>query len=57
MVEGAAKPAGQYSHAVVANGFGFVSGQRPADPPARTAVGSQLVGIQVGIDCVAVLPD
>jgi len=119
MVEGAAKPAGPYSHAVVANGFVFVSGQGPADPatnavsdgfadqlrqtlrnlqtilrgvgadlrdvvkinaylsdvtrfreyneiykefftadpPARTTVGSQLVGIQVEIDCVAVLPD
>jgi 2-iminobutanoate/2-iminopropanoate deaminase len=32
MVEGAAKPAGPYSHAVVANGFVFVSGQGPADP-------------------------
>jgi 2-iminobutanoate/2-iminopropanoate deaminase len=119
LVEGAAKPAGQYSHAVVANGLVFVSGQGPADPstnavpdgfanqvrqtlrnvqtilrgvgadlkdvvkvnaylsdvtrfreyneiykefftadpPARTTVGSQLVGIQVEIDCVAVLPD
>ena len=28
-----------------------------AAPPARTTVGSQLVGIQVEIDCVAVLPD
>ena len=26
-------------------------------PPARTTVGSQLVGIQIEIDCVAVLPD
>jgi 2-iminobutanoate/2-iminopropanoate deaminase len=119
MVEGAAKPAGPYSHAVVANGFVFLSGQGPADPatnavpdgfadqvrqtlrnlqtilrgvgadlrdvvkinaylsdvtrfreyndvykefftadpPARTTVGSQLVGIQVEIDCVAALPD
>jgi 2-iminobutanoate/2-iminopropanoate deaminase len=119
MVEAAVRPAGQYSHAVVANGFVFVSGQGPADPvtnvvpdgfadqvrqtlrnvqtilrgvgadlkdvvkvnaylsdvtrfaayneiykefftadpPARTTVGSQLVGIQVEIDCVAVLPD
>ena len=119
MVEGAAKPAGPYSHAVVANGFVFVSGQGPADPatnavpdgfadqvrqtlrnlqtilrgvganltdivkinaylsdvtrfreyneiykeffsadpPARTTVGSQLIGIQVEIDCIAVLPD
>jgi 2-iminobutanoate/2-iminopropanoate deaminase len=118
-VDGAVKPAGQYSHAVIANGFVFVSGQGPADPatnvvpdgfpdqvrqtirnlqtilegvgagladvvkvntylsdvtrfreyneiyreffpdspPARTTVGSQLVGIQVEIDCVAVLPD
>ena len=118
MVEGAAKAAGQYSHAVIANGLLFVSGQGPADPatnvvpdgfaaqvrqtirnlqtilrgagadlmdvvkvntylsdvtrfqeynaiykeffadspPARTTVGSQLVGIQVEIDCVAVLP-
>ncbi len=118
MVESAVKPAGGYSHAVVANGFVYVSGQGPADPstgivpdgfaaqvrqtlrnlqtilkgagaelkdvvkvnaylsdvtrfreydeiyrefftanpPARTTVGSQLVGIQVEIDCVAVLP-
>ncbi len=27
------------------------------DPPARTTVGCQLLGIQVEIDCVAVLPD
>ena len=32
MVEGAAKAAGQYSHAVIANGFIYVSGQGPADP-------------------------
>jgi 2-iminobutanoate/2-iminopropanoate deaminase len=119
MVEGAAKAAGQYSHAVIANGLVFISGQGPADPatnkvpdgfadqvrqalqnvrtilrgagadlkdvvkvntylsdvtrfqeynaiykeffaespPARTTVGSQLVGIQIEIDCVAVLPD
>jgi 2-iminobutanoate/2-iminopropanoate deaminase len=118
MVEGAVKAAGHYSHAVIANGFVYVSGQGPADPvtnvvpdgfaaqvrqsirnvqiilqgagadlkdvvkvnaylsdvtrfhefnaiyqalfpsppPARTTVGSQLVGIQVEIDCVAVLP-
>jgi 2-iminobutanoate/2-iminopropanoate deaminase len=117
MVADAVKPAGQYSHAVVANGFVYVSGQGPADPrtntvpdafadqvrqtlrnvqtilrgvgaelkdvvkvntylsdvtrfreyneiyreffpdapPARTTVGSQLNGIQVEIDCVAVL--
>lgn len=119
MVADAAKPAGQYSHAVVANGFVYVSGQGPADPgtgamphdfagqvrqtlrnletilrgagagladvvkvntylsdvtrfatyndiyreffpdnpPARTTVGAQLVGILVEIDCVAVLPN
>jgi 2-iminobutanoate/2-iminopropanoate deaminase len=118
-VEGAVKAAGHYSHAVIANGFVYVSGQGPADPvtnvvpdgfaaqvrqtlrnvriilqgagadlkdavkvnaylsdvtrfgefnaiyqeffdgdpPARTTVGSQLVGIQVEIDCVAVLPN
>jgi 2-iminobutanoate/2-iminopropanoate deaminase len=32
MVEGAATPGGQYSHAVVANGFVFVSGQGPKEP-------------------------
>ncbi len=114
-----AKPAGQYSHAIVANGFVFVSGQgsrhpltgeRPSDfegevrqaihnmeailkaaktdlahvvrvnayltdlgkfkayndvykeffpdqPPARTTIGCLLNGIQVEIDCIAVLPD
>jgi 2-iminobutanoate/2-iminopropanoate deaminase len=118
MVESAVKPAGRYSHAVIANGFVYVSGQGPADPdtntvpdgfaaqvrqtlrnlqtilkgagadlkdvvkvnaylsdvtrfreydevyqefftadpPARTTVGSQLVGIQVEIDCIAALP-
>jgi 2-iminobutanoate/2-iminopropanoate deaminase len=118
-VEGAVTAAGHYSHAVIANGFVFVSGQGPADPatgavpdgfaaqvhqtlrnvqiilqgagadlkdivkvnaylsdvtrfrefntiyqgffdsdpPARTTVGSQLVGIQVEIDCVAILPN
>ncbi len=62
LVEGAVKPAGQYSHAVIANGFVSISGQGPKEfftdePPARATVGSQLVGIQVEIDCVAVLPD
>ena len=119
MVEGAARPAGQYSHAVIANGLVFISGQGPADPatnkvpdgfadqvrqtlrnvrtvlrgagadltdvvkvnaylsdvtrfheynaiyreffaespPARTTVGGQLVGIQIEIDCVAVLAE
>jgi len=118
MVEGAVKAAGQYSHAVITNGFVYVSGQGPADPatnivpdgfaaqvrqtlrnvqtilkgagadlkdvvkvntylsdvtrfqeydkiykeffaadpPARTTIGSQLVGIQIEIDCIAVLP-
>ncbi len=32
MIEGAAAPGGQYSHAIVANGFVFVSGQGPKDP-------------------------
>lgn len=118
MVEGAVKPAGHYSHAVLANGFVYVSGQGPADPvtavvpddfasqvrqtlrnleiilkglgaslgdvvkvntylndvtrfqayntiyreffpsepPARTTIGCQLTGIQIEIDCVAILP-
>ena len=118
MVDGAAKAGGHYSHAVVANGFVYVSGQGPVDPatgampdafaaqvrqtlrnlqtilkgagadlkdvvkvnaylsditrfqeyntiykeffpsepPARTTIGCQLVGIQVEIDCVAALP-
>jgi 2-iminobutanoate/2-iminopropanoate deaminase len=32
MVEGAARPGGGYSHAVVANGFIYVAGQGPAHP-------------------------
>ncbi len=32
MAEKGPKPAGPYSHAVVANGFVFISGQGPADP-------------------------
>lgn len=114
-----AKPAGQYSHAIVANGFVFVSGPGPhhpktgelppdfagevrqairnmeiilkaagtdlsqvvrvnaylndlgnfkayndiykeffaVEPPSRTTIGCQLNGIQVEIDCIAVLPD
>ena len=113
------KAGGHYSHAVIANGMVFVSGQGPVDPatgkmsdnfaeqirqtirnlqtilkaagadlkdivkvnayltdltrfheynevykeffpsepPARTTIGCQLYGIQVEIDCVAVLPD
>jgi 2-iminobutanoate/2-iminopropanoate deaminase len=27
----------------------------PAEPPARTTIGCQLVGVQVEIDCIAVL--
>ena len=114
-----AKPGGHYSHAIVANGFVFVSGQGsrhpqtnelpsdfvgevrqalrnveaildaagtdlahvvrvnaylsdlgqfkayndvykdffPNQPPARTTVGCLLNGINVEIDCIAVLPD
>jgi 2-iminobutanoate/2-iminopropanoate deaminase len=29
----------------------------PSEPPARTTIGCQLYGIQVEINCVAVLPD
>jgi 2-iminobutanoate/2-iminopropanoate deaminase len=32
MVHNAAKPGGHYSHAVIANGFVYVSGQVPRDP-------------------------
>lgn len=118
MVDGGPKAGGHYSHAVIANGFVYVSGQGPVDPatgampdafaaqvrqtlrnlqtilkgagadlkdvvkvnaylsditrfqeyntiykeffssepPARTTIGCQLVGIQVEIDCVAALP-
>jgi 2-iminobutanoate/2-iminopropanoate deaminase len=31
------KPAGPYSHATVANGFVFVSGQGPFDPETNSA--------------------
>ncbi|NYZ18028.1 RidA family protein [Azospirillum sp. RWY-5-1] len=117
--EHGAKPAGQYSHAIVANGFVYVSGQGPHHPqtgelppdfagevrqtlrnleiilkaagtdlahvvkvnsyltdldrfkeynalyteffpdapPARTTIGCLLNGIQVEIDCIAVLPE
>lgn len=119
MIDNAARAAGHYSHAIVANGFVFVSGQGPVDPatgkmsdnfaeqvrqtlrnvdtilkgagtdlsnavkvntyltdltrfaeynevykeffpsapPARTTVGSQLHGILVEIDCIAVIPE
>jgi 2-iminobutanoate/2-iminopropanoate deaminase len=36
-IEDAVTPAGQYSHAVIANGFVFVSGQGPADPARNVA--------------------
>ena len=36
MAEKGPKPAGPYSHAVVANGFAFISGQGPVDPETNT---------------------
>jgi 2-iminobutanoate/2-iminopropanoate deaminase len=36
MAEKGPKPAGPYSHAVVANGFAFISGQGPVDPEMGT---------------------
>ena len=45
IVEGAAKPAGQYSHAVTANGFVYVSGQGPVDP--KTGVKSDNFAEQI----------
>ncbi|HEV2675222.1 MAG TPA: RidA family protein [Aliidongia sp.] len=45
IVEGAAKPAGQYSHAITANGFAYVSGQGPVDP--KTGVMSDNFAEQV----------
>ncbi|MCA1730259.1 MAG: RidA family protein [Actinobacteria bacterium] len=36
MAEKGPKPAGPYSHAVVANGFAFISGQGPVDPETGT---------------------
>ena len=36
MAEKGPKPAGPYSHAVVANGFVFISGQGPMDPDTGT---------------------
>ena len=118
IVDDTARRVGPYSHAVIANGFVYVSGQGPAhpitnavpdsfseqvrqtlrnlqiilrdagadfkdvvkvnaylsdfsrfqefnaiyqeffddQPPARTTIGCQLLGIQIEIDCVAVLP-
>ena len=35
--EAAPEPAGPYSHAVVANGFAYVSGQGPVDPETGAA--------------------
>lgn len=37
-IEGAPKPAGHYSSAVLHNGFIFVSGQLPTDPETRQVV-------------------
>jgi 2-iminobutanoate/2-iminopropanoate deaminase len=45
MVEGAARPGGCYSHAVVANGFIYVAGQGPAHP--TTGVVPDAFGAQV----------
>jgi len=36
MADNGPVPAGPYSHAVVANGFVFISGQGPADPETGT---------------------
>jgi 2-iminobutanoate/2-iminopropanoate deaminase len=36
MAEKGPQPAGPYSHAVVANGFVFISGQGPVDPETGT---------------------
>ncbi len=36
------KPAGPYSHATVANGFVFVSGQGPFDPETNSAFADQV---------------
>jgi 2-iminobutanoate/2-iminopropanoate deaminase len=119
MIESAVNAAGQYSHAIISNGFVYVSGQGPVDPrtgempstfpdqvrqtlrnlrhilqgvgsdlcdvvkvnaylsdvtrfaeydavyreffptepPARTTVGCQLIGILIEIDCIAVQPN
>ena len=35
--DGAPEPAGPYSHAVLANGFVYVSGQGPVDPETGSA--------------------
>ncbi|HKB96571.1 MAG TPA: Rid family hydrolase, partial [Rhizomicrobium sp.] len=37
IVDAALKPGGHYSHAIVANGFVYVSGQGPADPKTGVA--------------------
>jgi 2-iminobutanoate/2-iminopropanoate deaminase len=37
IVHEAAKPGGHYSHAVIANGFVYVSGQGPANPKTGVA--------------------
>ncbi len=45
MVEGAARPGGGYSHAVIANGFIYVAGQGPAHP--KTGVVADSFAAQV----------
>jgi 2-iminobutanoate/2-iminopropanoate deaminase len=40
--EGAPQKAGPYSHAVVMNGFVFVSGQGPIDPASNQITGSTI---------------
>jgi 2-iminobutanoate/2-iminopropanoate deaminase len=45
MIEGAAEPAGCYSHVVLAHGFAFVSGQGPKNP--ETGVMSPVFAEQV----------
>jgi 2-iminobutanoate/2-iminopropanoate deaminase len=37
LLENAARPVGPYSHAVLANGFVFISGQGPANPQTQVA--------------------
>jgi len=37
IVDAALKPGGHYSHAIIANGFVYVSGQGPADPKTGVA--------------------
>ena len=39
LLENAARPVGPYSHAVVSNGFVFISGQGPANPQTQSVAG------------------